>query len=53
MVVFIVKMFFNGEVKDEVIYDIARAMKFFDDLQKSKVVAHARLFAHHRVTAEF
>ena len=50
---FIVKMLFNGEVKDEVFYDIAKALKFFDDLQKSKVVPHARLFAHHRVTAEF
>lgn len=50
---FIVKMFFNGEVKDEIFYDIAKALTFFNDLQKSKVVSHARLFVHHRVTAEF
>ena len=50
---FIVKMFFNGEVRDEVFFVFLKALKFFDDLQKSKVVAHARLFAHHRVTAEF
>ena len=50
---FMVRMFFNGEVKDEVFYDIAKAMQFFHDLQKGGIVAHARLFIHHRVTAEF
>lgn len=50
---FTVKMFINGVCKTMEFFDIVKAMKFFDDIQTDKLVPHAKLICHHRVTAEF
>lgn len=50
---FTVKMFSGKEVREEVFYDITKAMVFFNSLSTLDTVNHARLISHRRIIAEY